>query len=195
MTKHPELILLRDDLIKELEDLFGPRDSSFHLGSIYSKDKGPPRIFRPEGTNIVDIHLTEDAFRKNDKNRVNWQLAHECVHLLDPSFPPQSFHKWTRILQCMRLLGPSPLTNYLEEGIAVWFQNKKYEKCPLDKDYALAEKLVSRFMDNRCLPRQLKSIRENGTRIGDVKKEQLMREPCMIDAETAEKLTKKFPIK
>ena len=161
----PELIPLRGKFLEELENLFGPRDKNFDLGEIIFKEKPPPCTFLRSNTNIVDIHLT-------NKDLLEWQLAHECVHLLDPYFPPP--------------------TNFLEEGIATWFQTEKREDHSSDRLYIQAEKLVSPLMENGYLPNRLKSIRKNNCRIGEITKKILRQEAPEIDGETAEKLTKRF---
>jgi len=51
----------------------------------------------------------------------HWQLAHECVHLIDPHKDP---------------------TNFLEEGLATWYQNQKAEGFENSKSYKRAENLV-----------------------------------------------------
>ena len=164
----PELIPLRGKFLEELENLFGPRDRNFDLGEIIFKKEGFPMTYKPDrNANIVDIHLT-------NKDLLEWQLAHECVHLLDPYFPPP--------------------TNFLEEGIATWFQTEKREDHSSDRLYIQAEKLVSPLMENGYLPNRLKSIRKNNCRIGEITKEILRQEAPEIDDKTAEELTKKFPI-
>ena len=170
----PELIPLRGKFLEELENLFGPRDKNFDLGEIIFKKEGSPMTYKPDrNNNIVDIHLT-------NPNYLEWQLAHECVHLLDPYF--------------------SPPTNFLEEGIATWFQIEKrgyhINNPPHSNEqpYIQARELVSPFMRNGYLPNKLKSIRKNNCRIWEITKEILRQEAPKIDDKTAEELTKKFPI-
>lgn len=94
----------RDEYLGVLEQLFGPRDSRFPLGVVgESRDDNPRthfpvRRYDPSGC-TVDVHVGGSAWRDQDKQRATWQMAHECVHLLDP----KPF---------------KPYGNVLEEGLA-----------------------------------------------------------------------------
>ena len=108
-----------EHFLAELEGLFGPRDRSFTLLGIdiCETPNNHPHLWFPStgvapddvtrrSSHIV-IHLGPDAL--TDPARARWQLAHECVHLLDP---------WNE-----RVDGEP--TNCLEEGLASWYQNTR----------------------------------------------------------------------
>ena len=122
----------------DIEHLFGPRDRSFTVVGI-EIDMTPgacPHLWYPDSGIAPDdpelrsrhivIRLTSNAL--TDPVRARWQLAHECLHLLDP---------WNE-----RVDGRPAI--WLEEGLASWFQNSRVPeaKCP-EGQYALAEDLVS----------------------------------------------------
>ena len=84
--------------------------------------------------------------------RGGWQIAHECVHLLDPT--------------------PRGGSNFLEEGLATWYQNEPYFHNEQVKiyigrntkslpDYIEAEQLVRKCIPEGLLP-AVKEIREHG---------------------------------
>ena len=151
----------------ELEQMFGPRDPNFEFGRIDPEPRWSPQIvFRREGRtwvnpsmdlsrvtgDIVDIHLTKKALEDPDETLARWQLAHECLHLIDPHKNP---------------------TNVLEEGLAVWYQNKNVPRqfarqfADGEGPYAEAETLVKPFMDT--LPGAIRRIRKEGRwAIGDI---------------------------
>lgn len=147
--------------LAEIEVLFGPRDPSFSLLGI-DIDKTPgnqPRLWYPD-TGIaaedserrskhVVIRLSGTAYA--DPARARWQLAHECIHLLDP---------WNEKVDG----GP---TNILEEGLASWYQNTRVPEAEHHEgQYARAEALVKPWINQ--LAAALKRIRlERELRIGE----------------------------
>ena len=148
--------------LSELELIFGPRDPSFTFVGI-DIDQNPgsfPRLWYPnsgvppkdtEGrSRHVIVRLGSGAL--TDVYRARWQLAHECLHLLDP---------WNQ-----RLDGRP--TNCLEEGLASWYQNYRVpEAASREGSYAVAESLVAPLMDS--LPSVVKHIRrEQNLRIGEI---------------------------
>ena len=87
------------DMLHFAQELFGPRDMSFTLLGIEFEANGPQTWYPvPERKNII-IQLSLEALY--DARRAVFQLSHECVHLLSPSWP-----------------GPA---NLLEEGLASRF--------------------------------------------------------------------------
>lgn len=74
-------------MLRELEERFGPRDKSWTLLGVefckygpdiwYPRDKGKPH------PRHIAIRLSPAAFR--DHKEAMYQLSHECVHLLSPS--------------------------------------------------------------------------------------------------------------
>ena len=180
MIDKPKLMRWRQEFLDELETILGPRDVGFSLGDVVQAPMNDdvPRIYLNfDERNTVDIWLTVNAMSgAYGGGLARWQLAHECVHLVDPSF--------------------SPPTNVMEEGIATWFQNRKVENKFFmqfaGSAYATAERLVSPLMNDGYLPEMLRLLRRNGTSIGKVTSEQLVRVAERIDLTTAEALTARF---
>ena len=148
--------------IADIEGLFGPRDRSFTLVGIVidRTPDNPPQLWFPDSgippgdaegrSRHVVIRLASNAL--TDLAKARWQLAHECLHLLDP---------WNE-----RVDGRP--ANWLEEGLAAWFQNSRVPEAEChEEQYALAEDLVSPLMDE--LPYAIKRIRrERGLRISEI---------------------------
>ena len=148
--------------LANIEHLLGPRDHAFTLVGI-EIDSTPgacPRLWYPDSgiepndhearSRHVVIRLTSNAL--TDPARARWQLAHECLHLLDP---------WNEKVD-------GRPANWLEEGLASWFQNSRVPEAECHEwKYALAEDLVSPLMGE--LPDAVKRIRkERGLRISDI---------------------------
>ena len=148
--------------IADIECLFGPRDRSFTLvGIVIDKTPGnPPQLWFPDNgippddaerrSRHIVIRLAPNAL--TDPARARWQLAHECVHLLDP---------WNEKVDGRK-------ANWLEEGLAAWYQNSRVPEEEYHEGlYADAEELVRPLMDE--LPDAIKRIRqERGLRIGEI---------------------------
>ena len=151
--------------LSTLEDLFGPRDPKFVFGDIKKANQDTPYVYFPqkynlEGGCIVEIHISNCAWDNYRKEQGAWQVAHECVHLIDPV--------------------EKDSINVLEEGLATWFQDelkyhdsmvKRYirNNIPQTPKYREAKELFQ-----HCLPGILpaiKSIRESGVRISDISME------------------------
>ena len=172
--------------IKVLEELFGPCDPKFVFGSIQKSthQSGMPQTFFPIGVHlngncVVDIQITEDPWDNCSIPQGAWQVAHECVHLLDPG---------------------SKGTNFLEEGLAVWFQqtpkfhtkivNNYSSRVILPGNYQCAWKLVA-----KCMPQLItavKEIRSNAVRIREISPERLAPFLPDVNKEKVEKLCTKF---
>ena len=68
-------------MLNELETEYGLRNRSFTvLGMEFIH--GAPRIWFPGNRNYIVIQLSADAMI--DRTKALFQVAHECVHLLDP---------------------------------------------------------------------------------------------------------------
>lgn len=182
MIDKSTLVRWRQEFLEELEGILGPRDKAFALGDIAGHPPGTdvPEIYlRPDGR-TVDIRLGANAMTGMHGGRLaKWQLAHECVHLIDPHFPPP--------------------TNVMEEGIATWFQNRKVEEqCTKffmqfgGIAYAAAERLVAPRMNDGYLPERLRLLRQSGGRIGRVTSDDLMGDATRIERTTAMALTARF---
>ena len=169
-----------------LESLFGPCDRRFVFGTIgKSEDDSPctyfPSRFHTNGGCVVDIHIGQSAWEILNPEQSAWQLAHECVHLIDP--------------------GKCGSANVLEEGLATWFQDelqfhngmvKKYivSNNRHTEPYCTAKRLVAPCMPE--LGRAVKKIRESGTRIRDISVTDLDPWLPAVDRETKEYLCSRF---
>ena len=167
--------------LSDIESMFGPRDTSFTiLGIELVETDGDPQNWLPRTSNDykhVIIQLSKNAI--DNEKTARWELAHECVHLLDP--------------RNITLSGP---TNVLEEGIATWYQNHKEGRKstaadPRYAEYAEAEKLILPLVE--VLPDAIRRIRQKeDVPIGDIKKD-VLREYCPeVSPELAQRLTQQF---
>lgn len=171
---------MRGQYLEELEALLGPRDRNYSLGGISFHIEGPEIFFPYNPTNSVVIRLGENALAwwKKDANigirLMAWQLAHECVHLIDPNF--------------------SPPTNVLEEGLATWFQDQKVEGNGFGSldSYADAKRLVLPYIEKGHLLEKVRILREEGIRICDIRKEDLHRVASQIYPADVKALTERF---
>ena len=148
--------------LADIESWLGPRDPSFALVGIDidMTPGNPPRLWFPDSgippddaeqrSRHVIIHLGPSAL--TDSVRARWQLAHECVHLLDP---------WN-----LRVDGRP--TNLLEEGLATWYQNSRVPEGEWHEEpYAEAEELVRPLVEE--LPEAVRHIRQElALRIGEI---------------------------
>ena len=181
------LALLTGKFISDIERVLGPRNPEFTFGGV-EIDKTPdatPRLWFPNSGIPIDdlenrsrhivIRLTPKALEAREYAR--WQLAHECVHLLDP---------WNKKVDGMP-------TNLLEEGLATWYQNFK-ANCELSSDvrsYEEAESLVKPHIEE--LQNAVKKIRlEVGLRIGEISTETLAKYCPGVDDNVVERLCDRF---
>ncbi len=175
-----------------LEGLFGSRDPRFIFGTIRKALKSSfgdrPRIHFPcnyflTGRCIVDINVTEHPWEHCCIDQGKWQVAHECVHLIDP--------------------GKEGSANVLEEGLASWFQNNqefhddavnRYIHRNLqdpEKDYETARLLVVPIATD--ITQAVKDIRRSGMRIRDIKPDILGSFLPNIEKDTINGLCTKWP--
>jgi hypothetical protein len=89
------------EMLWEIQQTFGPRDPGLTILGVEFADVPLPCHWFPRGRNYVVIQLQIATMR--DKARAYFQMAHECVHLLDPG---------------------GGTANVLEEGLATWFAFK-----------------------------------------------------------------------
>ena len=179
--------------IHHLETMFGPRDQRFVFGTVTKATRPPntPYIDFPSGFNfnggcVVNICISEEPWERCSPDQGPWQMAHECVHLLDPG-----------------LRGGS---NILEEGLATWFQDEPgfhandvqdYIGRHIGTDmghppnYAVAKELVARCMPQ--LQEAVRIIRSSGTRIPDITADELAEHLHGVDGATVERLCMRFP--
>lgn len=158
-----------------LESIFGPRDARFVFGTIRKSDGRPcpgfPAGFHFNGECRVDILITTWPWENHSPDQGPWQIAHECVHLLDPS------EKGT--------------ANVLEEGLATWFQNEPcYHDERVQSYIANNDEPLPAYLEAQGLVRQnlpdilhaVKRLRASGVRIGDIKVDMLA--PLLPNTET-----------
>ncbi|GEM_PF-4261261 len=102
------LLCIRDHVfLPDLECSFGRRNTKFTLGDISVSSEGP---YAYADNHTIDIALGNNVFKDGSLNEslAVWQLAHECVHLLDP------------------INGGSNNATVFEEGLATYYQNKDF---------------------------------------------------------------------
>ena len=174
---------------ESLELLWGPFDPRFIFGDIKrsTHEHDSPQTFFPKGFDLqgscpVDIQISRDVYDKEIVGQGLWQVAHECVHLLNPG-----------------VLGTC---NILEEGLATWFQDENqlqnaevsnYLKGGITHSYtrAGAKELV-----RRCMPElagAVWAIRSEGVRIRDITAEQLAPRLPLVEGWIIDRLCMKFP--
>ncbi len=180
------LAQLTSVFIAEIERLLGPRDPKFTYTGlefdttpnasphIWFLKTGYPGHETDQDPTHITIRLTVAA--QNDANLAIWQLAHECVHLIDP---------WN-------LKREGRPSNYLEEGLATWYQNTIIQDIHLDPPYDEAKSLVQPHMPQ--LAQTIKHLRTNhNLRIGDIDDHDLLlRNFPEMDAKVAERLCQRF---
>ena len=178
MSDQGQFLRWRNNFLAELEEWFGPRDSSFELGRIV-EGKGPcirPRS--PAEPKLIDTCISAPAMAGALGGKTAfWEIAHESVHLVDPKIP-----------------GP---TTFLEEGMATWYQNFKIrpDRFEPDEPWREAEALVFPYMENdylRMITRRLR--REKRVRICAITSELLAQHAPQIPADVAAKLARPFPL-
>lgn len=172
--------------LADIERQFGQRDRSFTLlridinrtpgagPCIWYPDSGiPPGDSERRSKHIV-IRLGPTAL--TSPVRARWQLSHECVHLLDPWNPKVDGRP----------------TNWLEEGLAAWYQNSRVPEAENREGlYAIAESLVTPLMGK--LPKAVKHIRENRrVRIGEMRPDLLQAHCPGISEDASWKLCQPF---
>lgn len=170
-----QLLAWRDEFLKELESWLDPRDPNYDLGDVVQSPTGHPNIFHDFSKKAIDIRLTEYALTGAQGGLLaKWQIAHECVHLIDPNF--------------------SPPTNVLEEGIATWYQNRKIYPARIGSTplYLAAEALVSQYLDSGYLQVKIREMRRRGLRIGRFTVDELVQNAPVIDKVTAFRLAESF---
>ena len=168
-----------------LEEMFGPRDSRFEFGKVRESRSSPrthfPRGYYTVGGCVVDIHIGAYPWKHCCYDQGTWQVAHECVHLLDP--------------------GINGSANNLEEGLATWFQDevqyhdelvKRYiaRNSPHAESYSRAKQVVTECMPE--LASAMKAIRSSGTKIRDISVDELAARLPNADSDSVERLCAKF---
>ena len=171
----------RDKYLQEIEFIYGTRDTSYNLSECFGVRICSPTIIDDRHTQGIVIILTQEALKEwqnNKLQRAAWQLAHECIHLLDPRFEEGN-------------------TIVLEESLATRFQYQIEPNISIGSGnngeaYIAAFDLVSGFMGNGYLPEKVRQLRKEKIRICDITFEDLMRVAPEIGHDTAKALTKEF---
>ena len=181
------LAQLTSVFLNEIETLLGPRDPSYtYVGIEFdTTQNATPHIWFPhvghpdrdeaKASNHIIIRLTETA--QTNANLAIWQLAHECVHLIDP---------WN-------IQAEGRQSSYLEEGIATWYQNTIIQDISNNlPQYVEAKSLVEPHMPD--LATTIKHLRTNhNLRISTIDNPDLLLRHCPdMDSEAAEKLCQRF---
>ena len=172
--------------IADMESLFGLRDLSFSLVGIdvVSTPDSSPMLWYPDygvAPDSIDRRSKHIIIRLGfnvllDPLRARWQLAHECIHLLDP---------WNE-----RVDGRA--TSWLEEGLAAWYQNSRVPEAAWRHGrYGAAEALVEPLL--REYPEAVKNIRQDlGLRLGEFNPD-VIRDYCpSIDEKALQQLCRPF---
>ena len=164
-----------------LEEMFGSRDPRFEFGTIKQSPEDPqthfPGSYHTNGGCVVDIQIGKPAWESFSCVLATWQVAHECVHLLDP--------------------GVRGTANVLEEGLATWFQDEKQfhdenvrrfidGNKPHSENYETAKRLVVQCQPD-IVP-AVKTIRSTGTKIRGIRADILAEHIPRADRETIENL-------
>ena len=171
----PLLYVYRQMYLSRLESLLGKRHPEWILGAI-RLDRDTPETYLWRFTRVVDIRLSRDLIDRNGAfqlPRALWQLAHECVHLLEPTL--------------------AGTIRVFEEGIASAFQESMIPlngNDPASK-YAAARQLAERHWDP--LIATVRSLREQGVLLSTMDYDMLrpLLPPEIPDEDLAE-LTKHF---
>lgn len=168
------------ECVHDVQGLLGPRDEQFCFPKIRSANRHGP--YTDSSKHNLAVVLPESSLSKCDLTEARWHIAHESIHVLDPHSNP---------------------TNYLEEGLATWFQNTKVDSYtgPRWYPWAEAEKRVKSLMDT--LPNGLRRFRDEQrrlrlrgdpyTKLGDIAAELLIRY-CPETRATARLLIERFPM-
>ncbi|MFH1118048.1 MAG: hypothetical protein V1792_29355 [Pseudomonadota bacterium] len=143
-------------ILEEVEERYGQRDRSFTLLGIEFCDQNP-QIWFPGNCGNIIIQLSLSVI--NHKVAALHELAHECVHLLDPV--------------------PLGGASVFEEGVGTLFaieyaQRFDQSYYPTVSNYTAAAELVKEALD--ICPNVIRSIREAGTRFTDITPQQLRSE-------------------
>ena len=165
--------------------MFGQCDPRFVFGAVRKSSDYTPCTYFPNGYYthggcVVDIHISDWPWEHRCYDQGTWQVAHECVHLLDPGYGGSS--------------------NFLEEGLATWFQDesrfhdnmvKRYiSRTTHPLPYHTAKQLVL-----RCRPQLIaavKGIRSSGIRLRDISADMLAAHLPNVDKETVERMCARF---
>ncbi len=167
------------ECIHQVQELLGARDEQYCLPQIRSENREGP--YTDTSNRRLAVVLPVSSLLVCDLTAARWHIAHESIHVLDPH--------------------PNP-TNYLEEGLATWFQYKKVDSYTDSRwdPWAEAEKRVQPFMDKlptalKCFREEQRRLRLRGefwTKLGDIT-DDLLTCYCPETREAAHSLVARFP--
>lgn len=159
------------EILQKIESDFGARDKSYTLLGVEFSE-GIPQTWFPGNSQYVIIQLGHEAMQR--PILALYQLAHECVHLLDPH--------------------PGG-TNVLEEGAATHFAHNYivqlgYPISTGDKRYDDAHHLVEKLLSKR--PDALKELRKVHGPLRNIKADHIRSISPGLADQIIENLTKEF---
>ena len=173
-----------------LESTFGPFNGRLtfrSVGRVPEDEVDQPQIHFPCGYSggVVDIWISREPYDEGLPDQATWQIAHECVHLLDPCEEGEA--------------------NYLEEGLATWFQmeprfhdkivkgylRKKRGRLIRDPRYVTALGMVRRNMPG--LKKAIREIRGSGTRLCEIAPSHLRSHLAGVGEKALAALCEPFP--
>lgn len=108
--------------LDELEQLYGPRTTTYIYGGVELIQTGPPKVWYPMNKYVVvQVTASTAAYLP----QALFQLAHEMVHVLSPN--------------------GQATTNILEEGLATWFSKLATDRDSRDPNYAEPNIAASKY--------------------------------------------------
>jgi len=162
-------------MLAQAEAEFGARDSTYTILGIEFGPLAYPQIWYPNAHRHIVIQLASDSMR--DPLVAYSQLAHECVHLLDPT-------------------GGASITRVLEEGLAVRFQQSYVEAVFKEtmvvdlRSYADARAKVDELL--ALDPGVVRFLRESGKRLPLLTADELLAACPRASPQLAESLVAPF---
>ncbi|KAB0669041.1 hypothetical protein F6V30_14490 [Oryzomonas sagensis] len=168
----PPLSTCLKNIIKDVEELFGPRDKDFVLLGVDFLFEGGPHLSVRDKTAV--IQLEKAAFL--DFELACLQCAHECVHLLSPSLRRE--------------------TTYLEEGVATYFANWLDSKADFNRGQLLLEEYQVALVHVEKLlnidPNAIRVLRQHDPKLSKISKYLLLALYPSLGEAAADVLTRRF---
>lgn len=161
-------------LLLHVEQLLGPRDLAYtFVGVVISGSDPSPHIYYPPPKGIGHVMIKLGKRAADDVKLALWQLAHECVHLIDPCVAGQA--------------------TWLEEGLATWFQNTRVRDIPAEGAYSEAEELVTKYLPNiLCAVKDFRTTMKKPIR--SMERNYLLENCAGMVEDDATKLCSPFPV-
>ena len=169
-----ELQNFLEECLRDVEKLLHSRDNEeFNFPQVQFRNVTGPCT---DVLNPPDLHVVvpeNSVLGGGDLKVARWHVAHESIHVLDPHSVP---------------------TNYLEEGLATWFQNHKvtdYPGCQYNPWYEAMQRVKPWI--NPLLTGLKQFRQEQRTKLGDITAETLI-SYCCVPEEHAAQLVERFPV-